>query len=579
MKNPLGIRLTESVIDEKVSYAEYAPKAKKKAPGDKQGAYAGMSPNADHRVVANAPKLLKALTPKQLKQIKSKSIGFYRALIAASQGMTSYRAYIQSLYIDKKRGSKTHRVLDPKKRDEDRGAENLWSNLRWTGKAKKVRTPIGEITLAEDSPLEAPVATYNRHARLMSPATRELVLRSRMTEIDAFAADRGYNPALVAAVAEVAMRTGRIPELRQYGFSGDDAKAVKHFISGDVLNNYAEEIEGVAELTEKRKRPRSEFLREDTQKPDAAIMVHVGGGSPFYRMALEVTGPIAKQTHSEIDKALRRADIRNDPQALGYWAVGDDVDIKNNRYTGSDAKKVTAKLKKILSKWFTLKKGSGKVNQWGLKTTVAGTVKKGALKEDADAAVAKNVCKKNKGYLDRKGHCDVSGDSNEWERLLKAVSKATGERISYGDYGVSYISVGNFIMHDDGDFVMGRTMLHGPEWTKDGKFLTNKIVQAAKKLIKRAQKKSKGKSLDKEAPGFGGTRREGPRHASARSLVKALAQSKRARKASRYKEDIGFDKAGGFYLAEVSPPGFSGVTKAMKDRHSDEIDNPYALAW
>jgi hypothetical protein len=29
---------------------------------------------------------------------------------------------------------------------------------------------------------------------------------------------------------------------------------------------------------------------------------------------------------------------------------------------------------------------------------------------------------------------------------------------------------------------------------------------------------------------------------------------------------------------EVSPPGFSGVTKAMKDRHP-EIDNPYALAW
>lgn len=30
---------------------------------------------------------------------------------------------------------------------------------------------------------------------------------------------------------------------------------------------------------------------------------------------------------------------------------------------------------------------------------------------------------------------------------------------------------------------------------------------------------------------------------------------------------------------EVSPPGYSGTTKAMKDRHSDEIDNPWALAW
>lgn len=29
---------------------------------------------------------------------------------------------------------------------------------------------------------------------------------------------------------------------------------------------------------------------------------------------------------------------------------------------------------------------------------------------------------------------------------------------------------------------------------------------------------------------------------------------------------------------EVSPPGWSGTVKAMK-RHSDEIDNPFALAW
>ncbi len=32
-------------------------------------------------------------------------------------------------------------------------------------------------------------------------------------------------------------------------------------------------------------------------------------------------------------------------------------------------------------------------------------------------------------------------------------------------------------------------------------------------------------------------------------------------------------------LDEVSPPGFKGTVKAMKKRHSDEIDNPWALSW
>ena len=33
------------------------------------------------------------------------------------------------------------------------------------------------------------------------------------------------------------------------------------------------------------------------------------------------------------------------------------------------------------------------------------------------------------------------------------------------------------------------------------------------------------------------------------------------------------------HLVEVSPPGFKGTVKAMKKRHSREIDNPWALAW
>ena len=38
-------------------------------------------------------------------------------------------------------------------------------------------------------------------------------------------------------------------------------------------------------------------------------------------------------------------------------------------------------------------------------------------------------------------------------------------------------------------------------------------------------------------------------------------------------------KTGVVPVAEVSPPGFKGTVKAMKKRHSGEIDNPWALAW
>lgn len=32
-------------------------------------------------------------------------------------------------------------------------------------------------------------------------------------------------------------------------------------------------------------------------------------------------------------------------------------------------------------------------------------------------------------------------------------------------------------------------------------------------------------------------------------------------------------------IDEKSPPGWSGTVKAMKNKHKDKIDNPYALAW
>lgn len=95
----------------------------------------------------------------------------------------------------------------------------------------------------EDSPLEAPTSGYNRNAKLMSPATREKVLEARRTEIEAFAEDRGIAPNMVMAIAEAAMRLGRVPALHQYGFSGDQAKAIKHFVAGEVLNIAIEDVQ------------------------------------------------------------------------------------------------------------------------------------------------------------------------------------------------------------------------------------------------------------------------------------------------------------------------------------------------
>ncbi len=95
----------------------------------------------------------------------------------------------------------------------------------------------------EDSPLEAPVGGFNRHTKLMSPATREKVLESRRSEIEAFAEDRGIDSNMVMAIAEAAMRTGRVPMLAQYGFAGDDAKAIKHFVAGEVLNLAIEDVQ------------------------------------------------------------------------------------------------------------------------------------------------------------------------------------------------------------------------------------------------------------------------------------------------------------------------------------------------
>src|SRR4029077_3527846 len=104
--------------------------------------------------------------------------------------------------------------------------------------------------LAENSPLEAPVAGFNRHLRYMSPATRELVLKARMPEIMAFAEDRKVDPTIVLGIAEATMRLGRIPDLGMYGFAGDEALAVKDFLADTILNVAEDELNLIAPVSE-----------------------------------------------------------------------------------------------------------------------------------------------------------------------------------------------------------------------------------------------------------------------------------------------------------------------------------------
>lgn len=104
--------------------------------------------------------------------------------------------------------------------------------------------------LSENSPLEGPVKGFNRFARDMSPATRELVLRARMPEIMSFAEDRRIDPAVVAGVVEASMRMGRIPDLGLYGLAGDEALAVKDFVATAMLGLEHELQHGLPTITE-----------------------------------------------------------------------------------------------------------------------------------------------------------------------------------------------------------------------------------------------------------------------------------------------------------------------------------------
>jgi len=74
------------------------------------------------------------------------------------------------------------------------------------------------------------------HEKFASPETRAKVLEARLQEIEAFAQSRKIPTSNVYAAAESAMRTGKIPDLGQFGMAGDDAVATKQFLISNVLN-------------------------------------------------------------------------------------------------------------------------------------------------------------------------------------------------------------------------------------------------------------------------------------------------------------------------------------------------------
>jgi hypothetical protein len=118
-------------------------------------------------------------------------------------------------------------------------------------KQKKLKESIRLFrSLAENSPLEAPVAGFNRHLRYMSPNTREMVLKAREPEIMAFAEDRKVDPQIVLGIAEATMRLGRIPDVGMYGLAGDEALAVKDFIADTILNVAEDELNLIAPMAE-----------------------------------------------------------------------------------------------------------------------------------------------------------------------------------------------------------------------------------------------------------------------------------------------------------------------------------------
>ncbi len=186
--------------------------------------------------------------------------------------------------------------------------------------------------------------------KFASPATRAKVLESRLQEIEAFARNRSIPTSNVYAAAEAAMRTGKIPDLGQYGLAGDDAVALKHFLISDILN-----IAGL-EWTDYKGDPVEEIAPqpdpEEARNQRVADCLSNAGLDPSSYMAESVKGKPAhgltsKQTrrytgrergHSDLMRSAKAADstrdiqkrqqLTRDRRAIGTSGMGSVESVK-----------------------------------------------------------------------------------------------------------------------------------------------------------------------------------------------------------------------------------------------------------
>ena len=360
------------------------------------------------------------------------------------------------------------------------------------------------IQLSEDSPLEAPTTGFSRHDKLMAPGTRELVLKSRMTEIEAFAEDRGYDPAMVFAVAEVSMRMGRVPPLHQYGFSGEDAKAVRHFIAGDILN-----------------------LAVEDEQPRQALGCAYGSAGAL-PIELE-EGTIGTR--------------KNAPRQLGL-------------HRNSDGSGWTA-LTHSASKEF---KSEGGAVRWLKKRGYDESGRR--IKQEDDWSEAEALCEASALLAPKAAHVldeSLSGELPE-------------DRVHRNAAGGGMEEVG--LLAEDED-----------EELDEAKRVPSKILKLTRQLTKETGVPGKVtsenyqemiaasiKKLEDRANKLSGEK--GERLRTRIVAVKRVAKTMGLTKVAA--EDAA--EVIGDLLNEVSPPGWSGTTKAMKTKHP-EIDNPFALAW
>lgn len=88
----------------------------------------------------------------------------------------------------------------------------------------------------------------NRYIKFgMGPEVQRALLIQQKDEVEAFARDRGLDPALLFAIVEAAMRIGRVPDLRMFGVGEDDAWAIGDFLADTILNIKTEDKEEQSE--------------------------------------------------------------------------------------------------------------------------------------------------------------------------------------------------------------------------------------------------------------------------------------------------------------------------------------------